>query len=63
MLTTHLLLAGEGSCYVFSTRNNCCEFLASDGFILQSDHQRKLSHMGTVKDAGEVEEQEASASY
>ena len=26
----------KGSCYVFSTRNNCCEFLASDGVIFQS---------------------------
>ena len=26
----------EGSCYVFSTRNNCCEFLASGGVIFQS---------------------------
>ena len=25
-----------GSCYVFSTQNNCCEFLASDGVIFQS---------------------------
>ena len=27
------------SCYVFSTRSNCCEFLASGGVILQSDYQ------------------------
>ena len=32
----YLLPPEEGSCYVFSTRNNCCEFLASDGVIFQS---------------------------
>ena len=26
----------EGLCYVYSTQNNCCEFLASDGVIFQS---------------------------
>ena len=29
----YLFLPEEGSCYVFSTGNNCCEFLASDGVI------------------------------
>ena len=32
----YLFSPKEGSCYVFSTRNNCCEFLASDGVISQS---------------------------
>ena len=32
----YLFSPEEGSCYVFSTRNNCCEFLASDGVIFQS---------------------------
>ena len=36
---TYLFSPDEGSCYVFSTRNNHCEILASDGVILQSDHQ------------------------
>ena len=29
----------EGSCFIFSTCNNCCKFLASDGITLQNDHQ------------------------
>ena len=29
----------EGLCYVFSTGNNCCKFLASYGVIFQSDFQ------------------------
>ena len=33
---TATYVAEESSCYVFSTRNNCCEFLASDGVIFQS---------------------------
>ena len=32
----YLFRCEEGPCYVFSTRNNCCEFLASDGVIFQS---------------------------
>ena len=32
----YLFLPDEGSCYIFSTRNNCCEFLASSGVIIQS---------------------------
>ena len=32
----YLFSPEEGSCYVFSNRNNCCEFLASDGVIFQS---------------------------
>ena len=35
----YLLSPGEGSCCIFSTRNNCCEFLASYGAILQNDTQ------------------------
>ena len=31
----YLLSLDEGLCYVFSTRNNCCEFLASDDVILK----------------------------
>ena len=30
---TYLFSPEEGSCYVFSTRNNCCKFLAFYGFI------------------------------
>ena len=29
----------EGLCFFFSIRNNCCEFLASYGVILQNDIQ------------------------
>ena len=29
----------EGSCYVSSSRNSCCEFHASDGSNLQADYQ------------------------
>ena len=32
----YLFSPEEGSCYVFSTRNNCCEFLAFYGVISQS---------------------------
>ena len=32
----YLFSPEEGSCYVFSTQNNCCQFLASDGVIFQS---------------------------
>ena len=32
----YLFSSDKGSCYVFSTRNNCCEFLASNGVIIQS---------------------------
>ena len=30
------------SCQVFSTRSNCCEFLAYDGVILHCDHQLNI---------------------
>ena len=30
-------------CYVFSTQNNSCEFLPSDGVTLQSEHQSCLN--------------------
>ena len=33
----YLFPPDKGSCYIFSTQNNCCEFLASYGVILQSD--------------------------
>ena len=32
----YLFSPEEGSCYVFSIRNNCCEYLASYGAIIQS---------------------------
>ena len=32
----YLFSPEERSCYVFSTRNNCCKFFASDGAIFQS---------------------------
>ena len=32
----HLCLPDEKSCYVFSIRNNCCDFLASYGVSIQS---------------------------
>ena len=32
----YLFSPDEGSCYVFSTRNNCSEFVASYGIIIQS---------------------------
>ena len=32
----YLLTPDEGSLYVFSTRNNCCEFLAFQGVTFQS---------------------------
>ena len=32
----YLFSPDEGSCYVFSNRNNCCEFLASSGVTFQS---------------------------
>ena len=35
----YLSSPNEGSCYIFSTRNNCCEFLVSHGVILQTDIQ------------------------
>ena len=38
----YLFSPEEGSCYVFSTRNNCCEFLASYGIIIQSVIQSYL---------------------
>ena len=33
----YLFSPDERSCYIFSTRNNSCEFLASYGVIFQSD--------------------------
>ena len=35
----YLFWPDEKACYVFSTRNNCCEFLVSHGVILQTDIQ------------------------
>ena len=35
----YLFSPEEGSFFLFSTRNNCCEFLAHDGFNLQSPHR------------------------
>ena len=35
----YLFSSDEESCYVFSTRNNCCEFLAPDGANFQSVRQ------------------------
>ena len=39
---TYLFLPDEGSCYIFSTGNNCCTFLASYGVIIQSVSQSFL---------------------
>ena len=38
----YLFSPEERSCYVFLTRNNCCEFLASYGVIIQSVIQSLL---------------------
>ena len=38
----YLFSPHEGSCYIFSTRNNCCEFLASYGVFIQSVTQSFL---------------------
>ena len=38
----YLFLPDEGSCYIFSTQNNCCEFLAFYGVLLQSDIQQRF---------------------
>ena len=35
----YLFSPDEGSCYVFLTRNNCCEFHAYDDIILYNDYQ------------------------
>ena len=35
----YLFSPEEGSCYICSTRNNCCKFLASYGVILPSNSQ------------------------
>ena len=35
----YLFLPDKGSCYIFSTQSNCCEFLASYSVILYSDIQ------------------------
>lgn len=35
-IRTYQFLPDDRSCHVDSTRNNCCEFLASDGIYLQS---------------------------
>ena len=39
------IFAWQGSFYVFSTRNNCSEFLASYGVILKSDFQPYSCHL------------------
>ena len=41
-IRAHLFSPDEGSCFVFSTQNNWCEFLASYGVIIQSDIQSYL---------------------
>ena len=38
----YLFLPNEGSCYVFPTRKNCCEFLATDGVDFESVHKPLL---------------------
>ena len=38
----YLFSPDEGSWYIFSTRNNCCEFFASYGVIIQSVAQSFL---------------------
>ena len=35
-IRAYLFSPDEGLCYIFSTRNNCCEILASYGVIIQS---------------------------
>ena len=35
----YLFLPDKGWCYIFSTQNNCCKFLASYGVIIQSATQ------------------------
>ena len=42
---TYLFSPNEGSCYVFLTRNNCCQFLAFYGTVIQSAIQ---SHLKTL---------------
>ena len=42
MCCCYLCLPEDGSCYVFSTRNNCCKFLAFYGVITQSVIQSLL---------------------
>ena len=49
----HLLSPEEGSYYILSTRNNCCESLAFYDFIFESDFQpyvfdtlHTVSHLG-----------------
>ena len=38
----------ERSCYFSTIRNNCCPFLASDGPVLQSDHQSSAKWLNFV---------------
>ena len=42
---SYLFSPDERSCYIFSTRNNCCEFLASYGvtFKVLSNHLSSIS--------------------
>ena len=42
----YLFSPEEGSRYLFSTRNNCCEFLASDGVIFSLNHSSKRQFFG-----------------
>ena len=44
----YLFSAEEGSCYVFSTRNNSCEFLAFYGVITQSVIQSGKSRVESL---------------
>ena len=39
---SYLFSPDKRSCYIFSTRNNCCEFLASYSVIIQSVTQSFL---------------------
>ena len=41
-ITVYIFSPDERLCYVISTRKNCCEFLATDAVILQSDYQSDL---------------------
>ena len=44
----YLLSPDEGSCYDFSTGNNCCEFLASYGIIFQNNIKSSLLNCSWV---------------
>ena len=41
-IRAYMFSPDEVSCYIFSTQNNCCEFLASYGIIIQSIIQSLL---------------------